>query len=164
MNKYTILVVDDEREVLDSVRADLAPLSNRFDIEVAQSADEAQEVIDSFEPEQRKLALILCDHVMPGKQGVDFLIDLHKQDKGRLAKKILLTGQAGLQATIAAVNHGHLDYYLAKPWTADGLVSVVKEQLTTYMIQNESDLASYADILDSARIFEAIYQSGLESL
>ncbi len=162
MNKYTILIVDDEREVLDSSAQDLEPLSSKFDIEIAESAEEAEQLIDALENEKRVLALILCDHVMPGEKGVDFLIKLHNKDSTKHSKKLLLTGQAGHSDTIKAINQGHLDYYIAKPWTAEELVKIVKDQLTSFIIARETDLANYTDVLDATRLYEAIYNLGSE--
>ena len=41
--KYLILVVDDEREIIDNILADLKNFQSHFDIEAAESADEARE-------------------------------------------------------------------------------------------------------------------------
>ncbi|PID41373.1 MAG: hypothetical protein CSB48_14820 [Proteobacteria bacterium] len=160
MNTYVILCVDDEREVLDSVMHDLEPLGSHFIIEGAESAPEAREVIAELEAEGRVLALILCDHVMPEVKGVDFLIELNENPHTKVTRKVLLTGQAGLESTIEAVNRGGLDYYIAKPWDATKLLETVVDQLTTFVIANEEDLIAYSGILDSERLFEAIHQSG----
>jgi len=160
MNLYYILIVDDEREVLDSVYQDLSVLSGKFDLELAENAAEAAEVIQEMKNQGKTLSLILCDHVMPGMKGVDFLVSLQKQDDTRPAKKILITGQAGLQATILAVNEAGLDYYVAKPWKADELLKVVVKQLTDFVLQHEENPANYVSVLDQARIFEAIHAGG----
>ncbi|WP_237714700.1 hypothetical protein [Aeromonas sp. 159] len=48
MNKhYLILCVDDEREVLDAVIHDLAPFRSHFELEAAESVDEARAVVDA---------------------------------------------------------------------------------------------------------------------
>lgn len=159
MEDYVILCVDDEREILDAVMQDLEGFSSHFIIEGAESVAEAKEVIDEFSQERKKLALILCDHLMPEVKGVDFLIELNKEDATHSTRKILLTGQAGLEQTIEAVNRGGLDYYIAKPWEPEDLTKVVTDQLTTYMIRNEEDLIPYTAVLDQERIFQAIHDS-----
>lgn len=65
MNKYLILCVDDEREVLDSVVQDLDCFEEHFIIEAAESVAEAKSVIEDYRQEAIPLALILCDHIMP---------------------------------------------------------------------------------------------------
>lgn len=159
MNKpYLILCVDDEREVLDAVMHDLAPLRSRFELEGAESAEEGIAVIEEWEEEGGQLALILCDHMMPGMQGVDFLIQLNRRSLTKASRKLLLTGQAGLEATICAVNQGGLDYYLAKPWQAEELRRVVREQLTGFVLSQGVEVAlGYAALLDSEKVFRAVH-------
>ncbi|PJG58741.1 response regulator [Aeromonas cavernicola] len=158
MKHYLILCVDDEREVLDAVIHDLTPFSSHFELEAAESVDEAREVLNEWESEGGKLALILCDHIMPGTLGVDFLVELNQRASTRASRKLLLTGQAGLEATVAAVNRGGLHYYLAKPWQLDTLQDAVREQLTDYLLAEDGDNAfHYAPRLNQARLFAAIH-------
>lgn len=161
MKPYVILSIDDEKEVLDSVLLDLEPFASKFDIEAAQSVAEARELIAELEAEGKSLALVLCDHIMPNELGVDFLIELNKNESQTAAKKILLTGQAGLDATIEAVNNGGLDYFIAKPWQASALQETVKQQLTQFIIDNEPESLPYAQLLDAQAIFSAISQNRL---
>lgn len=156
MKKYLILCVDDEREVLDSVVQDLSHFEDNFIIEGAESVSEAREVIEEYAEENTKLALILCDHIMPEQTGISFLIELNNQDETRCAKKLLLTGQADLEATVQAVNSASLDFYIAKPWKGEKLVNTLTQQLTQYMIDNETDLMPWGRILDTEKIFNAI--------
>ncbi|OLQ74895.1 hypothetical protein BIT28_13120 [Photobacterium proteolyticum] len=156
MNKYLILCVDDEREVLDSVLHDLGSLEEHFIIEAAESVDEAKEVLADAIADHIPLALILCDHIMPGETGIDFLIELKQQSETTRSRRVLLTGQAGLEETVQAVNHASLDYYISKPWDGDQLKDVVIDQLTTYIIDNEKELMPWARILDTGRIMMAL--------
>ncbi|MDX1301055.1 response regulator [Photobacterium sp.] len=161
MNKYLILCVDDEREVLDSVLHDLKTLEEHFIIEAAESVDEAKEVLAEAIADHIPLALILCDHIMPGETGIDFLIELKQQSETTKARKVLLTGQAGLEETVQAVNNASLDYFIAKPWNGDQLKDVATDQLTTYIIDNEKDLMPWARVLDTARIMQALSDNRL---
>ncbi|MGR5192830.1 response regulator [Vibrio rotiferianus] len=156
MSKYLILCVDDEREVLDSVLQDLAVFEDSFVIEGAESVTEAKEVIAEMKEDGVKLALILCDHIMPEQTGISFLIELNQDDDTRVARKVLLTGQAGLEDTVEAVNHASLDYYIAKPWRGDELRSALVQQLTTFMIQHDDNLLSWVSVLDSEAILNAM--------
>lgn len=156
MNKYLILCVDDEREVLDSVLHDLGSLEEHFIIEAAESVDEAKEVLADAIADHIPLALILCDHIMPGETGIDFLIELKQQSETTRSRRVLLTGQAGLEETVQAVNHASLDYYISKPWDGDQLKDIVVDQLTTYIIDNEKELMPWARVLDTGRIMMAL--------
>ncbi|MFM5617153.1 response regulator [Aeromonas veronii] len=159
MNKhYLILCVDDEREVLDAVIHDLAPFRSHFELEAAESVDEARAVVEEWERDGNKLALILCDHIMPGTLGIDFLVELNRRASTRASRKLLLTGQAGLEATVEAVNRGGLHYYLAKPWKLETLQEAVREQLTDYLLAEDGENAfHFAPLLNQARLFAAIH-------
>ena len=161
MNKhYLILCVDDEREVLEAVLHDLAPFRSHFELDGAESVDEAREVVHEWEREGGRLALILCDHIMPGTLGGDFLGEVNRRSATRASRKLLLTGQAGLEATIEAVNRGGLHYYLAKPWKLESLQEAVREQLTDYLLAEDGDNAfHYAPVLNQARLFAAIHDN-----
>ncbi|GGB06995.1 response regulator [Agarivorans gilvus] len=162
MEQLLILCVDDEREVLDSVLSDIASLSPPFTIDGAESVAEAREVISEFEAQGGKLALILADHIMPDELGIDFLIDLNHSSNNEAAQKILLTGQAGLHDTIEAINRGGLNYYLAKPWSAEELLSIIKEKLTDYVLNYCDNPMPFAQVLDGERIFNHMAQHRLE--
>lgn len=162
MNKYLILCVDDEREVLDSVIQDLDCFEDQFVLEPAESVKEAKEVIEESLQQGVKLAVILCDHIMPEQTGIQFLIELNNDPHTQTTRKLLLTGQAGLEDTVEAVNHSSLDFYIAKPWRGDELRKIVKDQLTTYLIANEANLMPWASVLDTERVFEAMAKNRLE--
>lgn len=156
MNKFLILCVDDEREVLDSVMQDLDCFEEYFIVEAAESVTEAKEVIAENQAQHIKLALILCDHIMPDQTGISFLIELSQNEETAQTRKVLLTGQAGLEDTVEAVNHSSLHFYVAKPWSGDKLRAIIKDQLTQYMIATESELMPWARVLDAEKIFNAI--------
>ncbi len=156
MNKLMILCIDDEREVLDSVVQDIECFEENFIIEAAQSVAEARSVIDDYRSQNVPLALVLCDHIMPEQTGISFLIELNEQTDTTKTRKVLLTGQAGLNDTVEAVNHSSLDFFIAKPWVGEELRKVVKEQLTHYVIENEQELMPWVQVLDAEKILNAI--------
>ncbi|MBW3696795.1 response regulator [Vibrio sp. T187] len=156
MNKYLILCVDDEIEILESVLQDLAPFEDHFIVEGAESVQEAKQVIQELAEDNVPLALILCDHIMPEQTGIEFLIELNQSPSTSMARKVLLTGQAGLEDTVNAVNNAALDFYIAKPWYGEELRSALRSQLTEYMIQNDNQILSWSSILDTEKIFDAM--------
>ncbi|MFA0193456.1 response regulator [Vibrio artabrorum] len=156
MNKYLILCVDDEPEVLNSVLQDLAVFEDDFIVEGAESVDEAEQVIKEMDQNGIKLALILCDHIMPEKTGIDFLIELNQRDSTKPTRKLLLTGQAGLEDTVTAINNAALDFYISKPWQGDQLRETLIQQLTDYVIANDKKLLNWTSILDTERILTSM--------
>lgn len=155
----TLLCVDDESVVLDAVVRDLAPFEDVFRIETALSGDDAQRLVNKLLAEGRALALALCDHRMPGLSGTDFLIALNAHPATRSTRKLLLTAQAGHEDTIRAINLGSLDHYVTKPWQPEALRAVIRDQLTSYVIERGLDPMRYLAVLDTTRLAEALRRS-----
>lgn len=149
-----ILVVEDELEVMEALVNDLEQFEEYFPIESANSSEEAKQVVEDIYTSGNEIGLVLCDHVMPGQNGVDFLIELQTNNEQHDAKKVLVTGQAGLEDTIQAINNAQLDHYIAKPWTKEQLEEVVTTQLTNYIIDRRYNPMQYMMILDSVRLSE----------
>jgi len=154
--KIYILVVEDEVEVLDAIVRDIEIFEDKFPIEMAQTAEEARQIIADTIEKEDQFGLFLCDHVLPEENGVDLLIDLHKKEQTQKTKKVLITGQAGLHATVNAVNRAELNHYIAKPWDKDELQKVVRHQLTDYVLENCEDPLPFMQLLESERIAEFI--------
>lgn len=154
--KIYILVVEDELEVMEALVRDLEKFESMFPVEAANNANEAKEVIDYIIDHGHSIGLVLCDHVLPGKNGVDLLIDLQERPETVKSKKVLVTGQAGHEDTILAINKADLDHYIAKPWSQAKLEQVVVNELTDFVIANEKNLLPYMQVLDADRLSNAL--------
>lgn len=133
MSNLAILCVDDQREVLAALKKDLAFFEEACDIIDCESATEAWEQVQALKASGTPLFLVVCDHIMPGENGVDFLARLTRKEEFRNMKKILLTGLADQHDTIRAINEAHVDLYVEKPWESDNLIASIKELLTDYI-------------------------------
>jgi two-component system, OmpR family, phosphate regulon response regulator PhoB len=160
MKKIVILCVEDESEVREAVLRDLEPFKSLMRVEAAEDVNDARAVLEECEKNKEPVGLVLCDHLMPGTRGVDFLIELQSNPEYAATRKVLITGQAGLEDTVRAVNEAHLHHYIAKPWTADNLQSVVRDQLTEYVLKSELDPVPYVGVLDGPRLLGAIAARG----
>ena len=156
MNRVTILCVEDESEVRDAVIRDLECFAKVFRIEAAEDEDDARDVLKECDADGDPVGLVLCDHMLPGETGVDFLVELHANEDTAPIRKVLITGQAGQEDTIRAVNDADLHHYIAKPWTPEQLQGVVKEQLTEYVLEQADNLLPFVEALDAPRLMEAI--------
>lgn len=150
--KLYILCVDDEKDILEAVENDLAPLEDFFHLELANSTAEAESMIKKIHAAGDRVGVIFCDHVMPTENGVDLLVRLHKSDDTQAMRKVLLTGQAGLEATIKAINEAGLQHYVSKPWDAAELVRIAKNQLTEYILSEGINPNPYMPALDHVRL------------
>ena len=128
MSKPVILCVDDEVVVLNSLKIQLKnEFGDDYLYEVAESADEALEIIDELEEEESDILVIVSDWLMPGTKGDDFLIKVHQ--KYPKVIKIMLTGQADEEAIERAKEQASLHSCLHKPWSGKELIDTIKSGL-----------------------------------
>ena len=122
MTKHTLLVVDDEPDVADSVH-DL--LRRRFNVLRARNAEEGFAIL-----REHDVHVIMTDQRMPKTTGVELL------EKARVrhphAIRLLFTGYADVEAIIAAINHGHIYRFLRKPRQPQELEEAVSEAAREY--------------------------------
>ncbi|ELH0895484.1 response regulator [Vibrio fluvialis] len=148
MEKLNIICVDDQREVLSAVLQDLEPLATWLNIEDCESAYEVLDLMDDLDAQGEHIALIISDHVMPGKTGVDLLTEVAEDSRFKGTKKVLLTGQATHTDTINAINAAGIDRYFEKPWNAKTLVECVRSLATEYVFERGMDYTEWHDHLD----------------
>ena len=104
MNEAILLVDDDVRVVSALQRS----LYRTYRIEIAAGAQDALDAIG-----KNSYAVVVSDLQMPGMNGVELLTHVKRLSPGTV--RILLTGQADLDAAIAAVNEGNVFRFLTKP-------------------------------------------------
>ncbi|WP_299484944.1 EAL domain-containing protein [Acaryochloris sp. IP29b_bin.137] len=131
MNKGTIICIDDDRLILNSLRDQLQRIiEDAYEIEVAESGGEALELLSELEADRIKIPLVICDQNLPDMGG-DALLS-YVQIQYPKTRKILLTGDANLDAIIHAINSANLYRYIAKPWDETDLGLTVKAALQSY--------------------------------
>ncbi|NNE71840.1 MAG: response regulator [Rhodothermales bacterium] len=135
MPDLNILCIDDQRAVLASLRRDLADLMETFEVIDCESAAEAAEVMEEIDARGGHVVLLICDHVMPEKNGVDFLTEVKHDSRFRHTRKLLLTGLATHEDTIEAINKADVDHYMDKPWDQEQLLAVVRTLITGYVLR-----------------------------
>jgi diguanylate cyclase (GGDEF)-like protein len=137
--KEHIICVDDEEGILTALRQQLgARFGDECLIEVAQSAKDALELVEELARDGEPLAVMIADQIMPGMKGVELLEEVHKRSPG--TTKILLTGQAGLDAVVAAINKAGLNRYIPKPWDEPDLRLTVENLLKTFRLHRQNEL------------------------
>ncbi|MBA3451549.1 MAG: diguanylate cyclase [Deltaproteobacteria bacterium] len=135
--REVIVCVDDEEGVLRVLRAQLgARFGHECQIATARSGDEAVALFDELTREGEQIALVIADQIMPGMKGVELLEIVDRRMPA--TTKILLTGQAGLDAVIEAINRAHLNHYIGKPWDETQMLLAVENLLRQYRLVNEN--------------------------
>jgi len=126
--KRAILCVDDEKIVLDSLQEQLrATFGDQFEYEIAESVDEAWEVIEDLVSQGYEMVLVISDWLMPRVKGDTFLIELHQKYPETVT--IMLTGQADPEAVENAFQNANLYAYIRKPWREEDLINYVNNAL-----------------------------------
>lgn len=156
MEKINIICVDDEREVLESVSRDLDYFSDMFNIEECESAFECLALLEELDAQQEYVALIISDHIMPEKSGVELLTEVAKDNRFIGTKKLLLTGLATQADTIQAINNAKLDNFLEKVWDPKELLQMVKELITEYIVEKGIDYEEYIEKLDAPTLYRLL--------
>jgi two-component system, sensor histidine kinase and response regulator len=134
--KKAILLVDDEKIVIDSIKNELrSNLGFEYIIETNESGEDALQLIDELIKDDCEIPLVIADYIMPGLKGDELLISIHRKLPD--TKTILLTGQATMEGVTNAVNNAGLYRYISKPWQTDDLVLTVKESLKIYETEQQ---------------------------
>lgn len=124
--KPRLLCVDDEPDVLDGLRLSLR---KKYQVTGATSGAEGLAIFDAAmsDPEQEPFAAVVSDMRMPEMNGAEFLTQiLHRSVS---TPRILLSGQADLESTIAAINEAKIFRFLTKPCEPTLLVETVAEAM-----------------------------------
>jgi signal transduction histidine kinase len=120
--RHTLLVVDDEVDVLDSLRHQF---HRTYRVLTCPSGAQAIEMLEHNEVE-----VILTDQRMPGMSG-DVLLRQAREMKPDTIR-MLFTGYADIQAVISAVNEGHIFRYILKPWDTAELEGIIRQGVEQY--------------------------------
>ncbi|MCG5056875.1 MAG: response regulator [Limnoraphis sp. WC205] len=131
MPKPVILCVDDEPVVLDSLKIQLKnAFRDAYGYEMAESSDEAWEILEELSEDNTNVVVIVSDWLMPGMKGDEFLIQVHQKFPKVL--KIMLTGQADIEAIQQAIEQANLYRCLSKPWNSEELIATIQSGLMNY--------------------------------
>lgn len=120
-----VLCVDDEPNVLAAITRNLFDV---FDVVTAHSGEAGLDAIRSGEP----FAVILSDMRMPGMNGATFLSRAREVSPDSV--RVLLTGQADVESSIAAINKGAIFRYLCKPCPKEDLIATLNDAVRQHRL------------------------------
>lgn len=127
--KPAVLIVDDEPDILDSLRF---ALDMDYEVLTAQSGAEGLDLLS-----QHEVAVIISDQRMPKMTGVAFLAQA--QEVSPDSVRMMLTGFADFDAIVEAINKGHIYRYISKPWESRDLEMDVKQAVERYELRVSLD-------------------------
>jgi len=113
--KYSVLFVDDELQILETIR-------NIFDkYYTIYTAETGQKALDILA--KTKVQVIVSDQRMPGMSGTEFL-KICKEKYPDIVR-ILVTGFSDLDLVIETINTGDIFRFISKPWKLEKLKETV---------------------------------------
>ncbi|BCK87879.1 putative cyclic di-GMP phosphodiesterase [Sideroxyarcus emersonii] len=124
----TLLFVDDETNILSSLKRLFHPCGYR--IFTAASGAQGLEIM-----QRETVDLVISDMRMPEMNGAQFLEQVNERWPDAI--RILLTGHAEIDATIDAINKGHIYRYISKPWEDNDLVLSIRHALQVKELERE---------------------------
>jgi DNA-binding NtrC family response regulator len=111
-----ILIVDDEQEILNMLRRNLA--LDGYDVYTSTSPNEALEMM-----KDGLYNLVITDIKMPGMSGVDLLVEIKKVNP--LANVIMMTGYSSMAHVVDCLGAGAMDYFVKPFHDLDEVISAV---------------------------------------
>ncbi|MGH7968725.1 MAG: HD domain-containing phosphohydrolase [Limisphaerales bacterium] len=129
-----ILFVDDDRNLLAACERNLR---RQFNLLTAEGGEAALARIASDGP----FAVVVADRQMPGMDGIEFLSRVRQQWPDTI--RLMLTGNADLEAAIRVVNEGNIFRFLTKPCPPEMLAKALDDALAqSRLVRAEKELLS----------------------
>jgi len=128
--KQTILIVDDEKDLLDLIEYNLK--KEGFDVLKAENGEEGIAVAKEKNPD-----LVLLDIMMPKMDGMQAVEEMRKDDQLKNIPIIFLTARSDEKTEVEGLNKGG-DDYITKPISTTKLISRIKAVLRRFDEKEES--------------------------
>lgn len=130
--KFKLLFVDDEPDILDSLRR---AFRRDYEIFTANSGMDGIELLKS-----EKFDLIISDQRMPDVTG-DQVLKFAMANQPE-AIRILLTGYSDMESLVRCVNEAGIYKYISKPWEPENLRLTVVRALESLSLERQLKIAS----------------------
>jgi two-component system probable response regulator PhcQ len=149
----SILLVDDETHVTDALSRHFP--KQKYQVLKAASAAEAYSILD-----RHSIDVVVSDERMPGESGSEFLANVRRRFPKTI--RIVLSGQASLEAAIRAINEGEVYRFFLKPCNPTDLIFTIQRALEHQRLAEQSR-ALLREFRKQAALLEAA-QSGQSEL
>lgn len=138
----TILFVDDEANILNSLKRELHSWARERSL-VIKTAPSAAIALNIIESSASQIAIIVSDLKMPEMLGSDFLLEV--KSRWPQIVTVLLTGFSETQEVMKAVKAGIFSYIL-KPWEQEYLKNELEKALEMRFVKEQN--AAYARMME----------------
>lgn len=152
--KATILCVDDEENVLHSIKRTLA--MEKYNVLTATSGVEGLEILKTEEVD-----LVISDQKMPNMSGHEFLKIVRENHPECI--RIMLSGFSDFESLVKTVNDGEIIRFISKPWDNKELTNVIRIALEQNMIYQQvrrilNNIRDIAKVVHGMRI-ETVHEN-----
>jgi DNA-binding NtrC family response regulator len=144
LSKFTILIVDDEKYILELMTDALE--SEDYTVIAAESGEDALTKLKT-----RTVDLIISDQAMKSMDGLSFLKQVKTEYPHIIT--IMLTGYAKLDTAMDAINEAGVYKFFEKPCSIPKLKTTVRRALELQRLIDDRDL-----LLDKIKGKDAVYQ------
>lgn len=132
VTRRRVLLVDDERDILDSLKM---LLENAIPEVECVTADSGAQALSMLRPsgspgntgEAQGVELIVSDFKMPGMNGLAFLEQARAIAPD--VPRVMMTAFPHLEVAVAAINEARVEIFLTKPMDPDKFIQVVRDTL-----------------------------------
>jgi CheY-like chemotaxis protein len=161
VTKPLLLIVDDDRSLLEALEAELEPVFGRMcSIETFDRPADLLEALPRWQAARQPIALAIVDQKMPGFTGIELIQELRRSARAVMddslvlpgagpvaprfhpastARTVLLTGYGGPEVALAARTQAGADRYREKPWSGRQLAVDVRDLLSGFCCQASRD-------------------------
>jgi signal transduction histidine kinase len=127
-NKPPLLIVDDEPEVLSSLRS---LFRREFKVLTAERADQALDILRLG----TEVHVVITDQRMPGMTGTELLSKVREEFPDVI--RLMMTGYSDVNSVVNAVNEGNVYRYIGKPWDPEELTAVIRHAFDQHRLIGE---------------------------
>jgi len=118
----TVLIVDDEQDILHSLQILLETSMVGVRVLTADSGTKGLEII-----QREPVDVVVTDYRMPGMNGLEFLV--RAEDLRPEMSKMMITAFPKLELAIEAINAVHVNKFLVKPFQPQDFIQKVQQML-----------------------------------
>src|SRR2546426_6990999 len=126
--KGTVLIIDDEEEIRESI--ELLLTSEGLSTDTAGNGEEGLKKI-----EENLYGLVLLDLMLPGKYGMQLQREIKSIDP--TFPVIIITAIGAVETAVTAIKEGSFDY-VTKPWNNEKLVVIVTNAIKQRQLTSEN--------------------------
>ena len=132
MKNRTVLFVDDEEQILKSLKRGL--MNEPYKTLFANSGKEALEIL-----EKRDVHVLVTDMRMPEMGGLELLKIV--REKYPNIVRMVLSGYTQVTTLLTAINQGEIYKYITKPWKLEKeFIPAIREATDYYAFQNRRQM------------------------